>query len=169
MEGGSRILLLSSVFILLLAFVISAVEIFDSAGCGAVVVQKENTTPRVEGVNETIIFDLIEIDDVEITFLAKVTAYCPCARCCGVDADGFTSKGIDANLPGVAVDPKRVPYGTVLDIPGYGIVIADDTGGAMRNSSVIHMDVRFPTHQEALNWGVKELTVSVRKKVCLDK
>lgn len=98
-----------------------------------------------------------------VFFKAKVTAYCPCEKCCGDDADGITSKGVDANLPGIASDPKRVAYGTVLSIPGYGTASVDDTGGAMRRASVVHLDVRFKTHQEALNWGVQTLEVEIVK------
>ena len=99
---------------------------------------------------------------VAVTFKAKVTGYCPCIICCEKYADGKTSQGVDADLPGIAADPKRIPYGTVLKIPGYGIATVDVTGGAMRQSEMIHFDVRFPTHQEALNWGVQYLEVEIQ-------
>jgi 3D (Asp-Asp-Asp) domain-containing protein len=95
----------------------------------------------------------------------KVTAYCPCEKCCGQYADGTTSTGKNAHTTrGVAADPKLLPYGTKLSIPGIGILPVDDTGGAMRQSAkkgIYHIDVRFPTHQEALNWGVKNLPVEI--------
>lgn len=94
----------------------------------------------------------------------KVTAYCPCNKCCGQYADGKTSTGKDAWKPGVAADPKLLPYGTKLNIPGVGILPVDDTGGAMRQSAkkgICHIDVRFPDHREALNFGVKWLDVEV--------
>ena len=91
----------------------------------------------------------------------RVTAYCPCKRCCAPHADGITSVGNDAYQKGVAVDPSVIPYGSVLDIPGYGVVEADDAGGAIKQN---RLDVRFKTHQEALNWGVKYLTVKVYPK-----
>lgn len=94
----------------------------------------------------------------------KVTAYCPCTKCCGEYADGVTSRGVDANTKGFAVDPKRISYGTLIYIKGYGIYRADDTGGAMRNSKQLHIDVRFPTHQEALNWGVKTMPIVIHNE-----
>lgn len=96
--------------------------------------------------------------------LAKVTAYCPCAKCCGKFSDGVTSRGRDAfKTRGVAVDPKRIAYGSKVTIPGAGTFIADDTGGAMRNADGYHIDLRFHTHQAALNWGVKHLEVTIVK------
>ena len=95
----------------------------------------------------------------------KITAYCPCSKCCGKYADGITSTGKNAHKTvGVAADPKLLPYGTRLNIPGIGILPVDDTGGAMRQSAkrgIYHIDVRFPNHQEALNWGVKNLPVEI--------
>jgi len=93
-----------------------------------------------------------------------VTAYCPCAKCCGKYADGKTATGTDAYTRGAAVAPKLISYGSVLDIPDYGRCVADDTGGAMRNAAKrgeYHIDVRFPTHKEALAWGRKRLTVTI--------
>ncbi len=101
--------------------------------------------------------------DVYVYERALVTAYCPCIRCCGRFSDGKTSTGVDALLSGVAADPKRLPYGTVLIIPGYGRTSVDDTGSAMRNADDLHIDVRFPTHQEALEFGRQRLGIEILK------
>jgi len=92
------------------------------------------------------------------SILMKVTAYCPGECCCGKYADGQTSQGVDAYTKGVAVDPSFIPYESVINIPGYGVVAADDCGGVIKDTK---LDVRFPTHQEALNWGVRYLMVGV--------
>ena len=95
----------------------------------------------------------------------KCTAYCPCSKCCGDGACGLTSRGKDANNAlGVAADPKLLPYGTKLKIPGVGVRVVDDTGGAMRKDAkkgITHIDVRFPTHKEALKFGVQWLDVEI--------
>ncbi|MBM3251002.1 MAG: hypothetical protein FJZ07_02095 [Candidatus Nealsonbacteria bacterium] len=97
--------------------------------------------------------------------MMKVTAYCPCEKCCGKYADGKTAIGKDARTTkGVAADPGLLPYGTRLNIPGKGILTVDDTGGAMRRSArngIYHIDVRFHDHKKALNWGVQQLTVEI--------
>lgn len=101
------------------------------------------------------------------TVAVKVTAYCACVKCCEKDADGRTAwwRGVSrgyANHRGAAVAPKLIPYGTWLDIPGYGRVQVDDTGGAMRQAArkgITHIDLRFNTHSEALAWGVQYLDI----------
>ncbi len=92
----------------------------------------------------------------------RVTGYCPCATCCGKFSDGKTSIGDDAYiLDGVAANPKRLPYRTRLKIPGVGIKEVDDTGGAMKRGKILRIDVRFGSHREALEFGIKYLDVEV--------
>lgn len=90
------------------------------------------------------------------------TAYCPCPVCCGTNSDGKTATMRDASLSGVAVDPKTIPLGSRLDIPGYGNwQLADDTGSAIKGNKI---DVRFNDHQKAKEWGVKTITIRVWSK-----
>ena len=87
----------------------------------------------------------------------KVTAYCPCEKCCG-KTDRITSTGVIAQENRtIAVDPKVIPYGTKVLIDGKEY-IAEDCGGAIKGNKI---DVYFRTHQEALNWGVKYKGVSL--------
>lgn len=99
----------------------------------------------------------------------KVTAYCPCAKCCGKYADGQTAIGRNAKTTlGVAADPKLLPYGTKLNIPGIGIREIDDTGGAMRQNAkkgICHIDVRFHNHETAKRFGVQWLNVEILSPV----
>ena len=87
----------------------------------------------------------------------EVTAYCPCSICCGSWSDGITASG-HVIKPGdkfCAAD-KSIPFGTMLDIPGYGVVPVLDRGGAIKGNRI---DVYFDTHEAALQWGRKQLTV----------
>lgn len=99
------------------------------------------------------------------TIRMKVTAYCPCKKCCGEYADEKTATGHNAKKTlGIAADPTLLPYGTKLKIPGIGIRIVDDTGGAMRKSAkegIYHIDVRFHNHEKAKKFGVHWLDVKV--------
>ena len=77
-----------------------------------------------------------------------------------------TSTGRNATeTRGVAVDPRAIPYGTRVRVPGVGTLLADDTGGRMREDwrkrGILHIDVRFPTFEQAKNWGVQNRPISL--------
>jgi 3D (Asp-Asp-Asp) domain-containing protein len=91
-----------------------------------------------------------------------VTAYCPCTKCCGENASGITASGKLVSYNGgrfVAADPS-LSFGTKLIIPGYSSAPVEvlDRGGAIRGN---HLDVFFPTHQQALDWGRRLVEVTV--------
>ena len=90
---------------------------------------------------------------------ATVTAYCPCRLCCGGHADGITASGHWIR-PGdrFVAGPPGLPFGTLIDVPGYGLVPVLDRGGAITEG---RLDVFFPTHGEALEWGRRVLVVRV--------
>ena len=90
------------------------------------------------------------------TLTVEATAYCPCQKCCGIYSDNITAIGRDALLKGIAVDKSIIPLRSLVDIPGYGTVMADDVGGAIKKNRI---DVRFNTHQEALEWGRQKITI----------
>lgn len=98
------------------------------------------------------------------TVKMRVTAYCPCRKCCGKYSDGITACGHKIR-PGdalVAAD-KKYPFGTEILIPGYNDaepVKVLDRGGVIRGN---RLDVFFHRHEEALNWGVRHLDVKVRR------
>jgi len=93
----------------------------------------------------------------------RVTAYCPCVKCCGRWADGITASGKPVTANGgrfVAAD-RSLPFGTLVRVPGYADgepVPVLDRGGAIRND---RLDVFFPSHDEALEWGVRWLDVQI--------
>ena len=89
----------------------------------------------------------------------KVTAYCPCKKCCG-KTDGITASGKPAKPNHtIAADPKYA-FGTKIVLDGYGTFYVEDRGGAIKGN---HLDRFFKTHQEALNWGVKYCNGTVYK------
>lgn len=95
------------------------------------------------------------------TLEMEVTAYCPCEKCCGTGSPGITASGhkIQPGDKFIAAD-KSIPFGTKINVPGYGIAPVLDRGGAIKGNK---LDVFFPTHQEALEWGRKHLIVEIVK------
>lgn len=98
------------------------------------------------------------------TISMLVTAYSPDARSCGDSADGITATLHSVQTNGhklVASDPKVLPMGSMLSIPGYGddmIVPVLDIGGKIKGN---RLDVLFPTHEQAVQWGARRLSVTV--------
>lgn len=94
----------------------------------------------------------------------QVTAYSPDERSCGASADGITASGYSVSTNGgflVAADPKVLPLGSLVSVPGYdggGVVPVLDVGGAIKGA---RLDVLFPTHEQAMRWGVQTLDITV--------
>ena len=74
------------------------------------------------------------------------------------NGDGVTATGT-LPRPGIcAVDPKVIPFGSVVQVPGYGPARAEDTGGLICGNRI---DVFFLTKEECLKWGRRTVTVEV--------
>ena len=86
------------------------------------------------------------------------TAYYPGPESTGRYADGLTATGMRAGHGVVAVDPRVIPLGTRLYIPGYGMAVAGDVGSAIKGNRI---DLGFNTLREALHFGRRTVTVYV--------
>lgn len=86
-----------------------------------------------------------------------LTAYCPCAICCG-KCDRITASGTIATQGRtIAVDPNVIPYGTKVHIEGLGAYVAEDCGSSIQGKRI---DIFFDSHEEALEFGVQERRVT---------
>lgn len=86
----------------------------------------------------------------------RITAYCPCEKCCGSWADGITATGtIATEGRTIAVDPDVIPLGSIVEINGVEYV-AEDVGGAIKGDRI---DLYFNSHEDALEWGVQYLDI----------
>ncbi len=86
------------------------------------------------------------------------TGYDPGPRSCGRFADGYTATGMKAQKGVAAVDPKVIPMGTRLYIPGYGFAIAADRGSAIKG---MRIDLCFNTYREARRFGRRKVNVYI--------
>jgi len=124
------------------------------------------------------------VDDVQPSEKAQellVTGYCNCGTCCGWRKKwfifgkpvynygkmkgtpkkvGVTASGTVAAKGTIAADPSVYPFGTKMEIPGYGVGTVQDIGGSIKGA---HIDLWFPSHEEATAWGVRKLKVNVAK------
>lgn len=86
----------------------------------------------------------------------KITAYCPCSKCCG-KATGRTASGTKATPGRTVAASSKYAFGTKLNIGGH-IYTVEDRGGAITGNKI---DIFVNSHSEALQWGVRYLPVSV--------
>lgn len=92
-------------------------------------VQAAQTLP--EGLN------IVRVMHVYATWYNPASA----GRAPGDPYYGITSTGVPVTKGVVAVDPRVIPYGTRMYIPGYGFGVAADTGGAIVGDII---DLGFP-------------------------
>ena len=86
----------------------------------------------------------------------KITAYCPCSKCCG-KATGRTASGTKATPGRTVAASSKYAFGTKLNIGGH-IYTVEDRGGAITGNKI---DIFVNSHSEAFQWGVRYLPVSV--------
>lgn len=71
---------------------------------------------------------------------------------------GNTALGVPVRKGIVAVDPRLIPLGTRLHIPGYGPGLAADVGTAIKGRII---DLWFPSTAAARTWGRRTVTITV--------
>lgn len=107
-----------------------------------------------------------EIDDLRLLGEFRVTAYCPCEKCCGKWVN-TRPNGIVYGASGeelvpyhsIAVDTDIIPYGKSVFIDGIEYV-AEDCGGAIKGNRI---DIYMDSHEAAVEFGVKNMMVYERK------
>lgn len=62
----------------------------------------------------------------------------------------------------IAVDPKVIPYGSIVYIQDYGLFVAEDCGGAIKQNRI---DVFTASHNKAIQMGHKVAQVWLIGKV----
>jgi 3D (Asp-Asp-Asp) domain-containing protein len=106
------------------------------------------------------------------------TAYCACRQCCSWTRSfwgrpvyatgslkgkpkqvGVCADGTRARKGTIAADTRYYPFGTAMYVPGYGRGRVHDTGGDIKGPNRI--DLFFPRHSQALQWGRRRLTVVI--------
>lgn len=155
---------ISVLTITVLTAAILLLSVFTGSGysgtAGPILLSTTFTQPDISGSEQS---GSSEQSDEWQSVQMKVTAYCPCSKCCGSSSDGITASNhrIQAGDTFAAAD-RKYPFGTKMIIPGYDngrLIEVLDRGGAITGN---HIDVFFPTHEQALQWGVKYINVSIK-------
>jgi len=133
------------------------------ANCGANTYFKYNTAP--EPVKRYALNCKVQREEERESnrhMLARVTVYWSL----GGGTDSWTRhRQTSSGLPlidgeSIAVDPKLIPYGSTVSIPGYGTAKAVDTGSAVisRRASKLEgkhnpvVDLYFERREDAARW-----------------
>jgi 3D (Asp-Asp-Asp) domain-containing protein/LysM repeat protein len=88
----------------------------------------------------------------------EATAYTAnCTGCSGITKTGVNLKA-NPNAKVIAVDPTVIPLGSKVYVEGYGYATAEDIGGAIKGNRI---DVFIPTQSGALQWGRKQVKVTI--------
>ena len=147
-------------------------------GIVAIAVSVDRTGKRSPAAN----LEIAETAEVQgETQELLVTGYCNCGKCCGwrkrwflfgrpvysygnmkglPKKVGVTASGKIAAKGTIAADPSVFSFGTKMAIPGYGPGIVQDIGGSVKGA---HIDVWFPSHEEAVAWGTRKIKVKVAR------
>lgn len=97
-------------------------------------------------------------DSASKEIIVEATAYtASCEGCSGITATGINLKE-NPNAKIISVDPTVIPLGSKVYVEGYGEAIAGDTGRAIKGNKI---DVFIPSQQDAINFGVQQLKVTI--------
>ena len=123
--------------------------------------QGEETT---EGEQELFIGDgIIRLPTGEVlTYTSYDSYYATAYTHLDEGCDMVTATGTRVRWGTIAVDPKKIPYGTRMFIVAedgsyiYGLATAEDCGGAIKGNRI---DLYMPTHREAYLFGRRDCIV----------
>jgi len=147
---------LALVLFIVVLCVSTCIVVKGYAGPGSRIALMSSTAPPAETADQPGEWQTVRM---------RVTAYCPCPRCCGSSADGITANGHKIRSGDtLAAADKKFSFGTEMIVPGYNNgepIKVLDRGGAIRGNK---LDVLFDSHKQAQKWGVRYLDVKVRQQ-----
>ena len=102
-----------------------------------------------------LIWKILATADGDIKYWKKMRVYATHydSRCPGCNE--WTATGMRAGKGVIAVDPKVIPLRSKVYIPGYGVAIAGDTGGAIKGNII---DLGFDDARTA-GWSAKFIDI----------
>ncbi len=106
-----------------------------------------------------------EFNTLEVTATGYYAGPESTGKSAGNPEYGITYSGVKvrrSQVSTIAADPKVLPLGSLLYIPGYGYGVVADTGSAIKGNKI---DLYFETKQDVYKqWGKKKLKVLVLKQ-----
>ena len=120
--------------------------------------------PVTEKTNEFIYDEPVEVlEEEKSKYISlgtfQLTAYCPCKYCSGGYGKNTSCGTMAEEGRTIAVDPKVIPYGSIIQINGKDY-IAEDCGGAVKGKII---DIYFEDHQVASDFGRQTAEIFIKK------
>lgn len=139
-ENKIKIYIITILFAVLILF---PLDVINATSLNKTIIDYKNENTDKYETEEIIVVQNKYIGTYEIT------AYCPCASCCG-KSTGITASGAKAQANHtIAADIKILPFNTEVIIDNNKYTVEDVGGGVKGN----HIDMYFNTHGEAINFG----------------
>ena len=121
------------------------------------IVSVETTPPQDKKIlrGTKIVWKTLDSPDGEIKYWKKMRVYATHydSHCLGCNE--WTAIGMRAGKGVIAVDPKVIPMRSKVYIPGYGLAVAGDTGGAIKGNII---DLGFEDARTA-GWSAKFIDI----------
>jgi len=112
------------------------------------IVSQETTPAKDKKISRgtKIVWKTLQTPDGEIKYWKKMRVYATHydSHCPGCDE--WTATGMHQGKGVIAVDPKVIPLYSKVYVPGYGMAVAGDTGGAIKGNII---DLGFPDAKTA--------------------
>ncbi len=112
--------------------------------------------PRVVQKSTALAADSVITSNFKNLGSFRLSFYCSCEKCSGTTYAGKTKIGTTITEGRtIAVDPSVIPLGSRVYIDGYGLFIAEDIGGAIKNQKI---DIAVSDHDHAYALGIDNAT-----------
>lgn len=88
---------------------------------------------------------------------ATITAYCSCFHCCPLSSHGLTAAGIKPQQGITIAASRKIPLGSKVIVNNHTYTVQDRLAKRFDN----RFDIYFNSHKDALQFGKKQLTVTI--------
>jgi len=113
-------------------------SLYENIETEKTLISQEKILPQNEIVRKgtKIIPHTLTTPDGEIIYAYSLHVYATAYTAESAGGSGYTASGTLPHYGTIAVDPNLIPLGTKVYIPGYGIAVAEDTGGAIKGEVI---------------------------------
>jgi len=91
---------------------------------------------EILGYGTNIVPKTLDTPGGQITYWRALEMYAISYNVTSSGGDGITATGIPLAKGVAAIDPRYIPYGTRMYVPGYGEALAADTGGGIKGRMI---------------------------------